>query len=162
MTKELERAIRHIKNRADAWAIKEVTDALKKEPCEKCVYSTKDGYCQYDDITETIPPLEPTSEMVHVETLRQVMWERDIAIEQLHELGYELGQKIDSCDNAVSREIILSKIKEVCFSKEWTQFRVDNGSHGQRDYLINFIEKLPPVTPTCEEREKGECPYYAG
>ena len=24
--------------------------------CDKCVYSTKDGYCQYDDITETIPP----------------------------------------------------------------------------------------------------------
>lgn len=46
---------------------------------------------------------EPTSEMVHVETLRQVMWERDIAIEQLHELGYELGQKIEPCDDAISR-----------------------------------------------------------
>ena len=49
---------------------------------------------------------EPTSEMVHVETLRQVMWERDIAIEQLHELGYELGQKIEPCDDAISREAV--------------------------------------------------------
>ena len=53
---------------------------------------------------------EPTSEMVHVETLRQVMWERDIAIEQLHELGYELGQKIEPCDDAVSR---LDKIRQI-------------------------------------------------
>ena len=33
--------------------------ALEQQPCDKCVYSTKDGYCQYDDITETIPPLKP-------------------------------------------------------------------------------------------------------
>jgi hypothetical protein len=26
--------------------------------CDKCVYSTSEG-CQYDDITETIPPFEP-------------------------------------------------------------------------------------------------------
>ena len=52
----------------------------------------------------------------------------------------------EPCNDTVSREAILSKIKEVCFSKKWTQFRIDNGSNGQRDYLINFIEKLPPVT----------------
>ena len=46
---------------------------------------------------------EPTSEMVHVETLHQVMWERDIAIEQLKELGYSFGQKIEPCDDAISR-----------------------------------------------------------
>lgn len=34
-------------------AIKE----LEQEPCDKCVYSTSEG-CQYDDITETIPPFE--------------------------------------------------------------------------------------------------------
>lgn len=27
----------------------------EQQPCDKCVYSTKDGYCQYDDIAETIP-----------------------------------------------------------------------------------------------------------
>ena len=45
MTKELESAIRHIKTRADAWAVKEVTDALQDiseriEPCDK--YLNKD------------------------------------------------------------------------------------------------------------------------
>lgn len=34
-------------------------------------------------------------EYVRYSTYEQVAWERDIAIEQLHELGYEFGQKID-------------------------------------------------------------------
>ena len=50
-----------------------------------------------------------------------------------------------SCEDTVSREAILSKIKEVCFSKEWVQFRIDKGSNGQRDFLIDYIEQLPPV-----------------
>ena len=32
---------------------------------------------------------------VSLEVYKQVAWERDIAIEQLHELGYEFGQKIE-------------------------------------------------------------------
>ena len=32
MTKELEDAIRHIKTRADAWAVKEIEEALEQEP----------------------------------------------------------------------------------------------------------------------------------
>ena len=35
---------------------------------------------------------------VSIGAYQQVAWERDIAIEQLHELGYEFGQKIDSND----------------------------------------------------------------
>ena len=41
---------------------------------------------------KAIPPAEP---IIHEETLRQVMWERDIAIEQLKELGYGFGEKIE-------------------------------------------------------------------
>ena len=36
-------------------------------------------------------------ELVSVETYKQVAWERDIAIEQLHELGYEFGEKVREC-----------------------------------------------------------------
>ena len=35
----------------------EIIKALEQEPCDKCVYSTSEG-CQYDDITETIPPFD--------------------------------------------------------------------------------------------------------
>jgi len=37
MTKEQERAIRRIKNRADAWAVKEVTDALEQLQCKDAI-----------------------------------------------------------------------------------------------------------------------------
>jgi len=49
--------------------------------------------------------------------------------------------------DCISRQAVLEKIKEVCFSKEWAQFRVDNGSNGQRDFLINYIEQLSSVEP---------------
>ena len=41
---------------------------------------------------------EPT-DTVSRGVFEQVMWERDIAIEQLNELGYELGQKIEQMHN---------------------------------------------------------------
>lgn len=65
--------------------------------------------------------------------LEQVMWERDIAIEQLHELGYELGQKIEPCDDVVSRQAIM-KLKR------------HNLVEGQLVSLYD-IEKLPSVRP---------------
>ena len=59
--------------------------------------------------------------------------------------AYDKLKEQEPCD-AISREAVLSKIKEVCFSKEWTQFRVDNGSNGQRDFIIDYIEQLPSAT----------------
>ena len=47
---------------------------------------------------ETMPPVnpqEPCGEIVSLEAFKQVMRERDIAIEQLKELGYGFGQKIE-------------------------------------------------------------------
>lgn len=38
---------------------------------------------------------EPCGETVSLEAFKQIMWERDIAIEQLKELGYDFGQKIE-------------------------------------------------------------------
>lgn len=36
---------------------------------------------------------------------------------------------------------ILSVIEEVCFSKTYIKFRADHGSHGQRDFIINYIKQ---------------------
>ena len=36
---------------------------------------------------------------------------------------------------------ILSMIEEVCFSKNFIEFRVSYGSNGQRDYIINYIKR---------------------
>ena len=50
-------------------ALRMAIKALSQEPCEKCVYSTKDGYCQYDDISETIPPLEQCDDAISREAV---------------------------------------------------------------------------------------------
>lgn len=39
-----------------------------------------------------------TSAKMFIGSFEQIMWERDIAIEQLHELGYNLGEKISRKD----------------------------------------------------------------
>lgn len=69
----------------------------------------------------------------------------------------------EPCEDAISRQAVLSKIKEVCFSEEWLQFRVDKGSNGQRDFLIDYIEQLPPATPQPKTgrwiRYKENCCY---
>ena len=80
---------------------------------------------------------EPTDEMVHVETLRQVKWERDIAIEQLHELGYELGQKIESCDDAISREAVYGILMRSDFKDSYTY-----------EQFKKWLDALPSVQPS--------------
>lgn len=64
-----------------------------------------------------------------------------------------IGEK--PCEDAISRQAVLDRIKEVCFSREqkWVEFRVEYGSNGQRDYIIKFIESLPRVELT---RSHGE------
>ena len=71
----------------------------------------------------------------------------DKQLKALQETIKELEQ--EPCEDAISRRAVLNKIKEVCFSREqeWVDFRVSQGSNGQRDFLINYIEQLPPVTP---------------
>ena len=66
MTKELEKAIRHIKTKADAWAVKEVTEALQsiserldkalsQEPCDDAV-SRKDAEQMFRNIRSHLKP----------------------------------------------------------------------------------------------------------
>lgn len=50
-----------------------VTNSAEQEPCDRCVYSTKDGYCQYDDVSETIPPLEPCDNAVSREAVKELI-----------------------------------------------------------------------------------------
>ena len=103
---------------------------------------------------------QPCGEMVHVETLHQVMWERDIAIGQLKELGYDFGQKIEPCDDAISRQAILDGIEELKKSP-WATDKRGNGF----EYLITetldvvkdlCVKHLPSVTqkPTVDMLEQ--------
>jgi len=94
--------------------------ALSQKPCEDAI-STKDA--------------------VSRGVFEQVMCERDIAIEQLHELGYEFGQKIEPCEDAISREAVCNIVNDIrdCISVE--------GYWG----ILERLKKLPSVT-----RQTGE------
>lgn len=63
---------------------------------------------------------------------------KDIAIKAL---------KQEPCEDCISKKAVLDKINEICFSREQASvdFRVAQGSNGQRDLIINFIENLPSV-----------------
>ena len=82
----------------------EIIKALEQEPCDKCVYSTSEG-CQYDDITETIPPFETSDnaisrqeveEMIKAEMPERGMWEieGDKEKETVCEVCVDLIQKL--------------------------------------------------------------------
>jgi hypothetical protein len=43
-------------------------------------------------------------------------------------------------EKRVAREI-LTMIESICFSKEYSEFRVNQGSNGQRDLIIAKIKK---------------------
>lgn len=83
------------------------------------------------------------SDTVSRGAFEQVMWERDVAIGQLKELGYELGQKIEPCDDLISREAALEKMADYVAS-------------GYADSTEDFEEysriicQLPPVTQKSE------------
>lgn len=47
----------------------------------------------------------------------------------------------DKCiEKRVAREI-LSIIEKICFSDEFREYRVNNGSNGQRDLVIKLIKE---------------------
>ncbi len=50
-------------------------------------------------------------------------------------------------NDLISRQAVLSEIEKVCFSDDWRKFRINNGSNGERDLIINYIKHLPSVQP---------------
>ena len=77
---------------------------------------------------------QQASDCVSLEVYKQVAWERDIAIEQLKELGYSFGEKIRTCEDCVSRE----------------QAKIDviPNSLYTSEQVIALLDNLPLVTPT--------------
>lgn len=57
--------------------------------------------------------------------------------------------------DCISRQAVLDEINKVCFSRrrKWIEFRANNGSNGERDYLIKFIKKYVTRTASAEGRQ---------
>lgn len=80
---------------------------------------------------------------VSLEAFKQVMWERDIAIEQLHELGYEFGQKIEPSGDLIRRQA-MDEIKELM-----------TDINGDTVYAVrmSYIRQLPSANPQGSKTE---------
>lgn len=72
---------------------------------------TQDGelLVDIDELVNEI--LVINSNNISIETYKQVAHERDIAIEQLHELGYEFGEKIDLPQHPVIKKVSSEELK---------------------------------------------------
>lgn len=73
------------------------------------------------------------------EAYKQVMWERDIAIKQLNDLGYEFGEKIEPQGDTISRQAVLDYIHRILSQ--------GTGKKKSFEFIQKYVEKLPPVTP---------------
>ena len=131
---EREAAITHIKG------YRKLDENLHNTaPKDSISYYATAKCLKYWDMAIKALEQESCEDMVHIGTLHQVMWERDVAIEQLKELGYGLGQKIEPCEDAISRDAVLKK-----------QYRIDDSATLSTRDVVNVedIEDAPSVTPS--------------
>jgi len=117
--------------------------------CQKCgkmylINLFDGGLCAECEKAEQEPIEKITiwggEQFVSIETYQQVCKERDIAIEQLHELGYELGQKIEPCDDVVSRQNIIDTYKSCA------DMLSDEELEGA-NLVMEWVYKAPSVRP---------------
>ena len=74
------------------------------------------------------------------EIMEQIKWERDVAIEQLKELGYGLGEKIRTDEDCISREEVCDYIAEFVNHEYATDREREMVKH-----IIDGIQHLPSV-----------------
>ena len=95
------------------------------------------GKITQDEYKDLIKKLEGHDEAITA----QIKWERDTAINQLQQLGYGLGEKIEPCDDCVSRQAAI----EVIYDEYY-----DNAvAHD----IVGMLFDLPSVKP---QRPKGK------
>lgn len=135
MTKELEKALRHIKTRADLWAVREVEKALSQEPCESIHGSTYGGVSwggTYKSQEPTVTSTDEPMTMVYPTIV---------------------------CDDAVSREAV---IKDFTQWRSELAYAVGEDYSGVSvlDKAIRVIKGMPSVTQMsgkCKTCKYGEC-----
>lgn len=112
-----------------------MSDLISRQALLDLCHNHIDGKVDANDIAR-MPSAEKT-DTVSLEAYKQVIAERDIAIQQLKELGYEFGEKIeqDFCGDLISRQAVEEIINDIrdCISVEgyWA--------------IIERLKRLPSV-----------------
>ena len=92
-----------------------------------------------------MPSVTPKN-TVSAEAYEQVMWERDIAIQQLNELGYEFGEKPEMGDT-ISRQAAIKYLMDnmTWYSEDGYETDEDEKKSAITS-LINGVPSIQPVT----------------
>ena len=82
--------------------------------CDECDLCYKQGTMgdQREALCMAISALQAQEETVSRKVYEQISWERDIAVMQLKDLGYSLGEKIRTVGDTISRQAANTKIKK--------------------------------------------------
>lgn len=100
-------------------------------------------YVHYDDMVKCIKNLPS----VQPQSLEQIKWERDTAIEQLKLLGDGLGEKFEPCEDCISREDV---VRILNWSKASVQMLDDYSADELVGEIITIekeVENLLSVKP---------------
>lgn len=109
--------------------------------CDECSLCYEQGNMgeQKEALDMAIKALEqqPCEEYNYKALWEQVKWERDVATEQLEQLGYSLGEKIRTSEDCISRQYLIEK------ATSWDKHFADS----ERYVSLTDIQKTPSVTP---------------
>ncbi len=120
-------------------------ELLKQEPCEDW-YELPSDEMTLEQARQAVKDLreklaEHFDETVSLGAFKQVIWERDIAIGQLKELGYDFGQKIEPSGDLISREAV----------KAYKYHRT------MYPNFEDYVDMLPSVNPQEPKTEPKYC-----
>lgn len=142
----------------------------KQQPCDDCV--------SRQEFEKRIKPYDTDDKMdkalynfahnilisctsVQPQSLEQIKWERDTAIEQLKQLGYGLGEKVEPCEDCVSREALKERFR---WLEKATKYGNEDAEQQHfsystmmmyeiKDEIDDAIDSLPSVKP---QRPQGK------
>ena len=132
-----------------------VVDVRKQEPCDTCGYEEGSIYCKehcpHEAKMDDLVKLCIEQELRDCKTCIHSDKGHCAGTEECHEGMWESKYEQAPCGDAISRENAIIRI-----SWDFPTLEISK--------VKESLDKLPSVNPQpiCEEREKGECPYYAG
>jgi len=121
-------------------ALEMAIKALEQQPCP---YSTKDGYCQYDDIAETIPTeQEPCDDVVSRKDIQ------DYIAKYLSQYLYEdVRQAVEAIDTYIGDmpSVTPKSGKWILTIEDWNKWTCSNCGYVKRtDIHVNIGWKFCP------------------
>ena len=97
----------------------------------------------------------------------QCAWERDIAIEQLKQLGYSFGEKIRTDNDTISRQAAIDALERIFDRCEEIEVHLPEGDPDRTGYKMypdymtvwKYLRQLPSAQP---KRKTGKWIYQSG